>query len=77
MNNVVHKPQAEVAMPESASLISVIERAAMNPDVDIEKMERLFAMHERMQAAAARTSYMAAFAEMQANADDEGQQQRP
>ena len=33
-------------------------------------MERLFAMHERMQAAAARRSYMAALAEMQAEVPD-------
>lgn len=33
---------------ESASMLQVIERAAMNPDVDIDKMERLLAMQERI-----------------------------
>ena len=35
---------------QAASLLSVIERAASNPDVDIAKMERLLAMHERAKA---------------------------
>jgi len=56
---------------DSASLISVIERAALNPDVDIEKMERLFAMHERMQQAQARKSYMAALAQLQNDIPDD------
>lgn len=33
---------------DSAALISVIERAATNPEVDIDKMERLLDMQERM-----------------------------
>lgn len=51
--------------PESASLLAVISRAASDPNVDIEKMERLGAMYERMQARAAETEYNAALAEMQ------------
>lgn len=35
---------------ESTAIISVIERAAMNPEVDIEKMERLLGMQERIMA---------------------------
>lgn len=35
---------------ESAALISMIERAARDPNVDIDKMERLFLMHERIEA---------------------------
>jgi hypothetical protein len=35
-------------MPESAAIIQVIERAAMNPDVDVDKMERLFVMRNEM-----------------------------
>lgn len=33
---------------EPSNLLQVLERAASNPDVDVEKMERLMAMHERM-----------------------------
>lgn len=51
---------------ESAALISMIERAARDPAVDIEKMERLFSMHERMTAQRAKASFLAAFASLQA-----------
>ncbi len=50
---------------ENAALISMIERAARDPAVDIAKMERLFDMHERMQKSAAERAYWAAFSEMQ------------
>lgn len=32
----------------ATSIVQVIERAASNPSVDVEKMERLLAMHERL-----------------------------
>jgi len=35
---------------DATAIIQVIERAAMNPAVDVDKMERLLAMHERMRA---------------------------
>lgn len=54
-----------VQQPESSALISMIERAARDPSVDIDKMERLFQMHERMTATAARVAYDAAFSAMQ------------
>lgn len=37
------EPQAQ-----AVSIIQVIERAVMNPDIDVEKMERLLAMQERV-----------------------------
>jgi hypothetical protein len=52
---------------DSAALIAVISRAASDPNVDIDKMERLMAMHERMQARTAQVAYDEAFAEMQPN----------
>jgi len=51
----------------SASLIDVIAQAARDPSVDIDKMERLIAMQERVQGREAQTSYYAALAEMQPN----------
>jgi hypothetical protein len=54
-----------VTVQDSTSLISAISRAAENPAVDIEKMERLFSMHEKMQATQARTAHMAALTQMQ------------
>ena len=50
---------------ESAALISMIERAARDPNVDIDKMERLFTMKERAEASIARRAFDAAFALMQ------------
>lgn len=47
------------------SLLQVIERAATNPAVDVDKMERLMAMHERILARDAKAAYNAALSEMQ------------
>lgn len=52
-----------VPMTESATLMAMISRAATDPNCDVEKMERLYAMHERMcdrQAAEAFAVAMAA-----------------
>lgn len=51
---------------ESTALVAMIERAARDPSVDIEKMERLFLMHEKMQARASEAAYNAAMAAAQA-----------
>lgn len=68
MSEVVAKIEPETAVaaqPETSAIISMIERAARDPSVDIDKMERLFQMHERMTATAARVAYDAAFSAMQ------------
>ncbi|MEQ6424592.1 single-stranded DNA-binding protein, partial [Pseudomonas aeruginosa] len=39
-----------IAIQESATVLQVIQKAASDPSCDIEKLERLMAMHERMQA---------------------------
>jgi hypothetical protein len=61
--------RSEVTAPvqggESAALISMIERAARDPNVDIDKMERLFQMHERIDRQRAKSAYLAALAAMQ------------
>lgn len=53
------------AVSESAAIIQVIERAAMNPNVDIDKMERLLQMQERIMERNARAAYASAFSLMQ------------
>jgi hypothetical protein len=58
-------PAPAPALSESGAIIQVIERAAMNPNVDIDKMERLLQMQERIMERNARAAYAAAFAEMQ------------
>jgi len=62
------EPQETAIAPanESAAILQVIERAAMNPNVDIDKMERLLQMQERVLERDAKAQYAAAFADMQA-----------
>jgi hypothetical protein len=50
---------------DARSLVQVIERAATNPQVDIDKMERLLQMHERITARQAQAAYAAALARLQ------------
>jgi hypothetical protein len=50
---------------ETAAIFQIIERAARDPNVDIDKMQRLMEMHDKVQATRAKTAYAAAFAEMQ------------
>lgn len=57
-------PPAQV-VNQGDALLSMIERAARDPSVNIEKMERLFAMHADMQARQARSAYAVALAAMQ------------
>lgn len=63
VESVQDKPVAIVG--ESATVLSIIQHAATNPEVDIDKMERLMAMHERIQARQAETAYSEALAAMQ------------
>lgn len=50
---------------ESTTILQVIQRAAADPNVDIDKMERLMQMHERFQARQAEQQYAEALAAMQ------------
>jgi len=61
-------PVAPIATSSSdgSALIAMIERAARDPNVDIDKMERLFAMHERVEARRAEQEYNDALAAAQA-----------
>ena len=54
-----------VPMADNAALMSAVARAASDPNVDVEKMERLFAMHERMEARAAQQAFNAALSAAQ------------
>lgn len=50
---------------ETAALIQAIERAAINPAVDVDKMERLFALQERMITRNAEMAFNAAMRAVQ------------
>src|SRR5262245_2059092 len=52
------------AVPESAALLDVIARIAMDPRADVEKLERLLAMQERVMADTRKTAFMAAMARL-------------
>ena len=62
---IVQEPAQLPAVSESAALLQVIYRAATDPAVDVDKMERLMKMHREIQAQRAKVAYNAAFAEMQ------------
>lgn len=49
--------QLAVSRPDDAALLAVISRAASDPSIDIEKMERLLALQERMVAKTAEAAF--------------------
>jgi hypothetical protein len=57
--------QQPAVISDAAGILAVIERAAMNPQIDVEKMERLLAMQERILERNAKAAFTAALAEMQ------------
>lgn len=67
MSNAIVERQesAVVVQAESATILQVIQRAAADPQCDIEKMERLMQMHERFQSRQAEQQYAEALAAMQ------------
>lgn len=67
MSQTAEKKEVAVVEPQEAAtnIIQVIERAAMNPDVDIDKMERLLQMQERILDRQAAMAFASAFSEMQ------------
>lgn len=66
---IVPEQRRQVAAPPQAdsSILAVISRAATDPTCDIDKLERLMAMHERMQARDAEAEFNAAMAAMQSD----------
>lgn len=60
-------PQRETREVVSADpMLAMIERAARDPGIDIDKLERLFALHRESQAQERKTAYNAAMARVQA-----------
>lgn len=52
---------------ENTAIIQMIERVAKDPSIDIDRFERLLAMQERVMEKNAKSSYMAALSELQAD----------
>lgn len=67
MNAVVETKNQAVTpiQPEGATLLAVISRAASDPNTDVEKMERLMAMYERIEGKRAEAAFANDLAEMQ------------
>ena len=67
MNQVAKKEDDGKVVPlsESASMMEIIGRAASDPNVDIDKMERLMAMAERAKDREAKVAFTSALAELQ------------
>jgi hypothetical protein len=58
-------PRATASIAVADPQASMFERLVRDPSVDVDKLERLMAMHERMQAIGARAEFYADFAQMQ------------
>lgn len=58
----LHEETAPVPVNDTMAIVQMIERAVLNPDVDVDKMERLLAMHERMMDRSAKLAFVQAFA---------------
>lgn len=59
---VTRREESEVVQLAPESILHVIQSAATNPDVDIDKMERLMQMHERLMDKQAHSAYIQAMA---------------
>jgi len=64
MNDLVEKDSQELQTQESY-MVSMIERMAMSPEVDVEKLERLMAMQEKMLDREAEQAYTRAMVAVQ------------
>lgn len=57
---VPHEPDIMPTVIEPTSILAVIERAARDPNIDVDKMERLMQMHERIVNKQGETAFAAA-----------------
>lgn len=60
-------PQAPAQQSEGAVVLAMIDKLIARPDVPVEKLEQMFALHQKVQAEAARRAYLSAFAAMQSS----------
>lgn len=65
VTKVTESPAPVVAMSESAAWMAMFERAARDPDTNIESMERMYQMKERMEARVAEAAFNTAMAAAQ------------
>jgi hypothetical protein len=68
MNAVVERKQDVVVTSDASALMKIIEKAAMDPNFDVAKLDHLLAVRERWDASEARKAYNEAFAHFKAEA---------
>lgn len=56
---------AQVIKTDAAKILEVITKAAKDPTVDVDKLDRLMGMYERIKATTAKEAFAAALAELQ------------
>ena len=61
----VIEEQAIVPIDQATAMISVIERVALDPNADIDKLERMLAMQERIISRQAETEFNIAMSKVQ------------
>lgn len=66
MSAVIRKQDIPEPASDAANMLTVIARAAADPACDLDKMERLMAMHERMMGRQAQAEFADSLASMQA-----------
>lgn len=57
MNAITKHEEHDVAQLPADPMVSMIERVVLNPDVDLDKLERMLAVKERMEAQSARIAF--------------------
>lgn len=65
MSEAARNIVAATATSQPVTLMDAISRAALDPNIDAEKMERLLGMYERISAQQAKAAYTMALAKMQ------------
>jgi hypothetical protein len=60
-----HQVQAAQPANDGAVILSMIDKLLQRPDVPVEKLEQMFALHQKVQAEASRREYLAALAALQ------------
>lgn len=64
-NQLAERPTAQVITTDSAQVLDIVSRAAADPNTDIDKLERLMQMHERLVARQSETAFNAAMTSAQ------------
>ena len=65
MRNKMTKELNTIEQPQETNLVSVIQQVALNPEADVDKLEKMLAMQERWEANQARKAFYGAMSNFQ------------